>query len=47
MKKSLFVVMICTLCAVFFIGCSKQASQGTGKTEIRFASWDSAETLEA
>ena len=47
MKKSLFVVMICALCAVFFIGCSKQASQGTGKTEIRFASWDSAETLEA
>ena len=47
MKKRLFVVMICALCAVFFIGCSKQASQGSGKTEIRFASWDSAETLEA
>jgi hypothetical protein len=48
MRKRLFSVVVCVIVyAVFFIGCSKQTSQGSDKTEIRFASWDSAETLEA
>jgi len=46
--KKLFIVMACIIaCAVCVTGCSKQNSKTSGKTEIRFASWDSAETLEA
>jgi len=45
--KKLFIVIACIIaCALCFTGCSKQSAQASGKTEIRFASWDSAETLE-